>query len=210
MSFSVIAGALMLACSVGDVTTVEPPVFEPVLKVNGHTLAPFYAEWIPSEGDPDLGDIMMLPAADIIRISLNDGIDTFRAIDVRVYDQRPSETAIRLAEAECSNLHTAPLPEDNPDTVSGPIRLLECVMDNENTHLAIDVSALAQRCSVLYIVVPVIWWPEVAPEGPVHPDFRTASWAFSLPPACDTVSGADDVEAAVDMDYRTGGGAEPV
>ena len=130
---------------------------------------------------------MMLPAADIIRITLIDGADTFRAIDVRVYDQRPSETAPMLAEAECSNLHTSPqtLPEDSPDTVSGPIRLLECVMDREDTHLAVDVSALAQRCSMLYMVVPVIWWPEVEPEGPVYPDFRTASWAFSLPPACD-------------------------
>ncbi|MCY3849563.1 MAG: hypothetical protein OXF75_02020 [Acidimicrobiaceae bacterium] len=155
---------------------------------------------------------MMLPAADIIRVTLIDGIDTFRTIDVRFYDQRPSETAPRLAEAECSNLNTSPkvLPEDNPNKVSGPIRLLECVMDRENTHLAIDVSAFAQRCSILYMVVPVIWWPEVVPEGPVYPDFRTASWAFSLPTACDTASGADDVEAAVDMDYRTGGGAEPV
>ena len=86
MSLSVIVGASMLACSGGEMATVEPPAVEPVLQVNGHPLAPFYAEWNPPDGEPDLGDIMMLPAADIIRIALIDGADTFRNVDVRVYD----------------------------------------------------------------------------------------------------------------------------
>ena len=188
MSFSVIAGLSMLACSTGEVTTLEPPVFEPVLQVDGHTLAPFYTEWNPPDGDPDLGDIMMLSAADIVRISLIDGIDTFRTVDFWVFDQRPSETAPRLAEATCSTFESSPhrLYEHDPDTVLGPIKLSECVMDSKDTYLAVNISELAQRCSILYMVVPVIWWPEVVPEGPVYPDFRTASWAFSLPPLCDS------------------------
>ena len=188
MSLSVVAGVLMLACSGGEVTTLKPPAVEPVLQVNGHTLAPFYSQWNPPDGDPDLGDITMFPAADIVRITLVDGADTFRTVDVWVYDQRPSETAPRLAEATCSNLDTSLAPEvseDSLDMVSGLIRLSECVMDSKDTHLAVDVSALAQQCSVLYMVVPVIWWPEVEPEAIVYPDFRTASWVFSLPSVCD-------------------------
>ena len=184
MSLSVIVGVPMLACSGAEM--VEPPGVEPVLQVNGHPLAPFYSEWNPPDGDPDLGDVMMLPSADVIRIALIDGADTFRTVDVRVYDQRPSETAPLLAKAECSNLHTAsrPLFEVSPDTVSGPIRLLECAMDRGDTYLAVDVAALSQRCSMLYVVVPVIWWPTDAGSWRSE-DFRTASWVFSLLAACD-------------------------
>ena len=199
MPLSVIAGALMLACSGGEVTTAEPPVFEPVLQVNGHTLSPFYTGWNPPDGDPEFGNIMVLSAGDIVRITLVDGIDTFRTVDLWVFDQRPSETSPRLAEATCSTFEPSPhrLYEHDPDTALGPIKLLECAMDSKDTRLVVDVSELAQRCSMLYMVVPVIWWPVVEPEGIVYPDFRTASWAFSIRGACGGDSGADDVVADI-------------
>ena len=167
-------------------TSSVPPTVEPVLQVNGHALAPFYSEWSLPNGEPGSGDIAGLPDADIVRITLVDAAETFRSLDVRVYDQRPSDAAPLLAEATCSNLHTAsrPLFETPPDTVSGPIKLLECDMDRSGTHLAIDVSSLARRCSMLYVVVPVIWWPTDA-ESWHSEDFSTASWIFSLPTACD-------------------------
>lgn len=182
-----VAGAFMLTCCSGEMAvgpnaaSASSRADGPQLWINGRTLNPFYTEQQPPQGDVEFGDIATLPGTDRLEIVLLDGRDGWRTIDLRFYDQYPTDSAERAAEVSCSNIdHTVDellLFEPPPNAAVGPVRLLECTNtdNNDGMRVVVDIGGLGGR--VLYVVVPVIWWPPTETA-----DFMTASWVFMMPP----------------------------
>ncbi|MXW94937.1 MAG: hypothetical protein F4110_11865 [Acidimicrobiaceae bacterium] len=184
-----VAGAFMLTCCSGEgavgpnAATTSSRSDGPVLWVNNRPLNPFYTEQQPPQSGVEFGDIATLPTTDHLETVLLDGRGGWRTIDLRFYDQYPTDSAERVAEVSCSNIdHTLdelPLFELPTNVSVGPVRLLECTnTDNDAMRVVVDIGGL--EGGVLYVVVPVIWWP--ATEAA---DFMTASWVFMMPPPSD-------------------------
>ncbi len=138
-----------------------------VLYVDGHP---------PPESIPD--EITSLAGSDRVELVLEDGHGGSRAVDLRFYDQVPTDDVEMVAVVGCTNIAAdkfeRPMFELPRNTVEGPVELVECIdTPTGGTRIVVDISSLAGRR--MWVVVPVIWWPLTE-----HGEFATASWLFTI------------------------------
>ena len=145
------------------------------LRVNGVVLDAFYTETQAPPEAVDAESIAHLASSDRIEISIEDGHSGWRSVDLRFYDQAPSDAAEPVAEVMCTNINPArveqPLFELPANIAAGPVELVECADTPKGMRVVVDISRLA---GTVWVVVPVIWWPATESE-----EFTTASWLFA-------------------------------
>ena len=178
-----------------EVLLVEPPLYEPVFRVNGQELSPLYAEWNSPSDDPVMDDVHALQGSDSIQVSLEDHANTYRIIEFWIFDQIPTKDTVKIAEVACDNFGADELRlfdnlnRKEVDDASESISILSCAMSDTGAELTLDLTSLAEQyASRLYIVVPIIWWPTDSGYWKSE-DWRTASWAFSVAHSIDRPAG---------------------
>lgn len=145
------------------------------LRVNGVVLDAFYTEAQTPPEAVNADNVAHLASSDRIETSIEDGYSGWRSIDLRFYDQVPSDAVEPVAEVMCTNINPTrveqPLFELPANFAAGPVELVECADTPKGMRVVVDISRLA---GTVWVVVPVIWWPATESD-----EFTTASWLFA-------------------------------
>ena len=164
--------ALLLVAGCPNAVTAAATV---ELRINGVALDAFYTETQTPPEAVNADNIAHLASSDQIETSIEDGYSGWRSVDLRFYDQIPSDAVEPVAEVTCTNINPTrveqPLFELPANIAVGPVELVECVDTPKGMRVVVDISRLA---GTVWVVVPVIWWPTTDSD-----DFTTASWMFA-------------------------------